>query len=76
MSDKIHDTAAHAFATAFYRSIALNRPFEIAFEDAKDRLDMKSMTDSDVLRIEFASEDERSTLSVCSLACGSSSVSS
>jgi hypothetical protein len=74
MSDRIDDTAARAFATAFYRAIALNRPFETAFKDATDRLDMKSMTDSDVPRIAFASEDERSTLSICSLACGSSSV--
>jgi len=71
MSDRIDDTAARAFATAFYRAIALDRPFETAFNDATDRLDMKSMTDSDVPRIAFASEDERSTLSVCSIACGS-----
>jgi hypothetical protein len=70
ISDRIHDIAARAFATAFYRAIALNRSFDAAFADARDRLDMKSMTDSDVLRIAFASEDERTTLGLCSLACG------
>jgi hypothetical protein len=74
MSDRIGDTAARAFAMAFYRAIALNRPFETAFKDATDRLDMKSMPDSDVPRIAFASENERSTLSICTLACSSSSV--
>jgi hypothetical protein len=73
MSDRIDDTAARDFATALYRAIALDRPFETAFNDAKDRLDMKRIADSDVPRIDFASEDDRSTLSVCSLACRSSS---
>ncbi len=43
------------------------------FNDAKDRLDMKNTADSDVPRIDFATDDDRSTLSVCSLACSLSS---
>jgi hypothetical protein len=69
MSDQIGDTAASDFAAAFYRAIALNRPFTTAFEDAKDRLDMKGLADVDVPRIDFASEAEQNTLSICTAAC-------
>jgi hypothetical protein len=69
MSRRIDDTTAREFATALYRSIALDRTFAAAFQDAIARIDMKLLAGSDVPRIHFAAESERSTLRICSRAC-------